>query len=283
MTRLSDLIRVDHSRRDAAIRLDDGLLAHAENLVDAFTPTHSSLAILWNVQKAVLANAPQQRRAMIWHGVYGSGKSHLGVLVGELLRRGMSSKAMHGFLDRLRNLGESKLAEALETTFHASNDADSRPYLVVTLYGSPAPTLQNSLLEGLYQTLISTPGLDPNEIMPKTEFNAALDRLKLILELHPDYRSRPLAHWSIQSAAFNPEELESQLLAFDPDALDAFKSWHPKVSAGALFDPQAFGGMGVTDAFLEAAMVLKREHGFNGIAVIWDEFGYAIENLVTIH
>ncbi len=281
MTRLSDLIRIDHSLRDAAIRLDDGLLVHAEKLVDAFTPTHSSVSILLNVQKAVLANASQQLRAMIWHGVYGSGKSHLSVLVGELLSHGTSSESMRGFLVRLRNVGESKLADALETTFHPIGDPDARPYLIVTLYGSPAPTLQNALLEGLYQTLLTTPGLDPDKIIPKTEFSAALERLNTILEIHPDFRSKPLSHWNIQSAAFNLDELETQLTGFEPEALDAFKVWHPKVSAGALFDPQALGGKGVTEAFLEAAAALKREHGFNGIAVIWDEFGYAIENLIN--
>ncbi len=51
MTKLSDLVVVDHSRRDAAIRLDDGLLIKSEALVDAFTPTHSSVAVLLNTQK----------------------------------------------------------------------------------------------------------------------------------------------------------------------------------------------------------------------------------------
>ncbi len=63
--------------------------------------------------------------------------------------------------------------------------------------------------------------------------------------------------------------------------MEAFRSWHPKVSAGAAFDPQALGGKGVTDAFAEAAAVLTRDHGYNGIAVIWDEFGYALENMIS--
>ncbi|WP_295399360.1 hypothetical protein [uncultured Thiocystis sp.] len=279
MTKLSDLVVIDYSSRGSAIRLDDGL-TKSEALVDAFTPTHSSVAVLLNTQKAVLANASQQSRAMIWHGVYGSGKSHLGVLIGELLRRGTTTGAMRGFLDRLRNLGQAKLADAIKTTFHPNDDPDARPYLIVTLYGSPAPTLQNALLEGLYLTLRRTPGLDPERIIPKTEFAAARERLTVILELHPAYRQAPLSNWQIQSSAFNLEELENQLIGFDPDALEAFRSWHPKVSAGAAFDPQALGGKGVTDAFAEAAALLTRDHSYNGIAVIWDEFGYALDNLI---
>jgi hypothetical protein len=277
MTRLCDIVTI--ARRDAAIRLDDGLSAHAEILVDAFTPTRSSISILTHIQKAVLANAPQQSRSIIWHGIYGSGKSHLGVLVGELLRSGIGTNAMLGFLDRLRNLGESRLSEEIKTTFHALGDQDARPYLVVTLYGSPAPTLQNALLEGLYRTLRDTNGLDPQVIIPKTEFAAALERLAVILAHEPAFADRPLSDWQIRSAAYNLEELRLQLSGFVPEALEAFKEWHPKVSAGSAFDPQALGGMGVADAFREAGTALARDHGYNGIAVIWDEFGYALESL----
>lgn len=277
MTRLCDI--VTFARRDAAIRLDDGLSGHAEALVDAFTPTRSSVAILTHIQKAVLGNAPQQSRSIIWHGIYGSGKSHLGVLVGELLRNGIGTNAMRGFLDRLRNQGESRLSEEIKTTFHALGDQDARPYLVVTLYGSPAPTLQNALLEGLYRALWDTDGLDPQTIIPKTEFAAALERLAVILAHEPAFADRPLSDWQIRSAAYNLEELGSQLSGFVPEALEAFKEWHPKVSAGSPFDPQALGGMGVADAFREAGTALARDHGYNGIAVIWDEFGYALESL----
>ncbi|MBV5275044.1 MAG: hypothetical protein JZU52_15840 [Lamprocystis purpurea] len=281
MTRLCDIVNVDASRRDAAIRLDDGLSGRARALVDAFTPTHSSIGILSHLQKAVLANAQKEWRAMIWHGVYGSGKSHLGVLVGELVRNGTGTDAMMGFLDRLTSQGESRLCESIKTTFHPLGNPDSRPYLVVTLYGSPAPTLQHALLEGLYRALSDTDGLDPQAIMPKTEFAAALERLATILEHEPGYRSKPLADWDVRGAAFNLDEMETQLRSFDPEALETFKVWHPKVSAGAQFDPQALGGKAVSDAFLEAAATLSRAHGYNGIAVIWDEFGYALENLIN--
>lgn len=281
MTQLFELVRIDRARRDAAIRLDDALLAQAETLVDVFTPTHSSIAILRNLQRAVLASAPRESRVMIWHGVYGSGKSHLGVLIGELLRRGTTTEAMRGFLTRLSNLGESALSEALATTFHRVDDLDARPYLILPLYGSPAPSLQNALLEGLYKTLDATPGLDPAAIVPKTEFTAALERLRAILDMHEAYRRQPLSDWGVSTSAFNLDELEQQLVNFDPEALEAFRHWHPQVSAGAAFDPQAFGGKGVSEAFREATATLKEKHNYNGIAILWDEFGYALENLLS--
>jgi hypothetical protein len=281
MTELRDIVSIDHGSRPAAIRLDDALVGGAGNLIDAFTPTQSSATILRHLQRAVLPNARKEYRAMVWHGVYGSGKSHLGVLVGHLLANGSGGPEMQRFLDRLANQGEPGLRNEIESTFLAVNDPDARPYLVVPLYASDAPSLQSSLLEGLYRAIESTDGLDPANILPKTEYAAARERLGVILELHPEHRGTPLSQWNILCAAFNPDELDRELENVSPEALEAFKQWHPKVSAGAPFDPQDYGGKRFVDAYREAAEVLARHHGYKGIAVIWDEFGYAIESMIA--
>jgi len=280
MTMLRDIVRPAASVNSAAVRLEDGLAIDAKALINSFTPTKSSIAILRHIQSAVLPGAGQEKRAMIWNGVYGSGKSHLAVLIGYLLENGASDSLISPFLDKLKNQGEGALCREVETTFLSESDPDANPYLIVTLYGSPAPTLHNALLERLHQTLRDTEGLDPSSIMPKTEFAAANERLKTILELHPDYRQKPLSSWSIRCTAYNLEELEDQLEAVEPEALEAFKEWHPKVSAGAIFDPEDFGGTNVIGSFVEAAKNLSANHGYKGIAVIWDEFGYALENLI---
>ncbi len=280
MTELRDIVTIDHGSRPAAIRLDDALASGAGDLVDAFTPTRSSIAILRHLQRAVLPNARTEFRAMVWHGVYGSGKSHLGVLVGHLLGCGSGGREMHRFLDRLANQGEAGLRSEIESTFLPADDPDARPYLVVPIYASDAPTLQSSLLEGLYWTIESTDGLDPAQVLPKTEYGAARERLGMILELHPEHREKPLSEWGIHCAAFNLEELDRELDNVSPEALEAFKQWHPKISAGAPFDPQDYGGKRFVDAYREAAEVLSRDYGYKGIAVIWDEFGYAIESMI---
>jgi len=281
VTKLRDIVTIDHGSRPAAIRLDDALAGGAGDLIDAFTPTRSSIAILRHLQRAVLPNARKEFRAMVWHGVYGSGKSHLGVLVGHLLGCGSGGPEMQRFLGRLANQGETGLKSEIESTFLPDDDPDARPYLVVPLYASDAPTLPSSLLEGLYRAIDATDGLDPASILPKTEYGAARERLEMILEHHPEHRETPLSHWDIHCAAFNPAELGRELDNISPAALEAFKKWHPKVSAGALFDPQDYGGKKLVDAYREAADALAGEHGYKGIAVIRDEFGYAIESLIA--
>ncbi len=280
MTELRDIVTVDHGSRPAAIRLDDALASGAGELIDAFTPTRSSVAILQHLQRAVLPDARTELRAMVWHGVYGSGKSHLGVLVGHLLANGSGGPEMQRFLDRLANQGETGLRREIESTFLPSGDSDARPYLVVPVYASDAPDLQSSLLEGLYRAIEFTDGLDPAQILPKTEYAAARERLAMILEHNPEHRDESLSKWGIECAALNPRELDCELENISPEALKAFKQWHPKVSAGARFDPQDYGGKGFVDAYREAAGVLTRDHGYKGIAVLWDEFGYAIESMI---
>jgi hypothetical protein len=280
VTELRDIVIVNPSNRPAAIRLDDALAGNAPPLIGAFTPTRSAIAILRHLQRAVLSDARREQRAMVWFGVYGSGKSHLGVVVGHLLAHGCGAPEMQDFLGRLASQGETALRREIESTFPPARQPHARPYLVVSVYASDAPDLLSNLLEGLYRAIESVDGLEPGDILPKTEYAAARERLAKILEHEPAHAKTPLSHWGVECAALDPEELHVELQDVSPEALQAFKQWHKKVSAGAEFDPRDFGGKGVVDAYIEAANALVRGHGYQGIAVLWDEFGYAVESML---
>jgi hypothetical protein len=280
VTELRDIVVVNPSNRPAAIRLDDSLAGNAAPLIDVFTPTRSAIGVLRHLQRAVLSDARKEQRAMVWFGVYGSGKSHLGVVVGHLLAYGCGAPEMQDFLGRLASQGETTLRREIESTFPPADQPHARPYLVVSVYASDAPDLLSNLLEGLYRAIESVDGLEPGDILPKTEYAAARERLAKILEHEPAHAKTPLSHWGIECAALNPEELDVELQDVSPEALQAFKQWHKKVSAGAEFDPRDFGGKGVLDAYIEAADALVQGHGYQGIAVLWDEFGYAIESML---
>jgi hypothetical protein len=283
VTKLRDIVAVNPSNRPAAIRMDDALAGNAAPLIGAFTPTRSAIAVLRHLQRAVLSDARKELRAMAWFGVYGSGKSHLGVVVGHLLAHGCGTPEMQVFLGRLESQGETILRRDIESTFPPADQPDARPYLVVSIYASDAPDLHSNLLESLYRAIESVDGLEPTDILPKTEYAAARERLAKILEHEPAHAKTPLSQWDIECAALNPEELDVELQDISPEALQAFKRWHPKVSAGAEFDPRDFGGKGVVDAYIEAADTLVQAHGYQGIAVLWDEFGYAVESMLRQH
>lgn len=147
MTTISNVIKLDKSNtQGAAVLLEDGL--YDKNLVANFSPTHSSIVVLEKLSQAVLPGASKDQRAMNWYGSYGSGKSHLGTLIGQLLRDGAHTSSFDEFLRKLENFGEAHLVNTLKKSFLSPSDPDSKPYLIVPLYASQTPSIPAKLMEG---------------------------------------------------------------------------------------------------------------------------------------
>ncbi|MDM8559621.1 hypothetical protein [Candidatus Parabeggiatoa sp. HSG14] len=283
MTKLRDIIELDQTHsQDAAIVLDYGLYNH--DLVGAFTPTNASVNILKQLVRAVLPGVPQEQRAMNWFGSYGSGKSHLGVLAGQLLRDGAHTPEFTKFLRKLENFGENKLAEELRNTFMPLDDPDAKPYLLVPLYASQTPSLQTKLLEGLYKALKNHvkkhPKLDIKEILPTTEYDAAFYRFGEIIKNSTHYQNVDLSEWSLAGDYFTTEEMAIGLKRHEPPALKTFCLWHECVCHDAKFRPTDAGGKSFVEAYKEAGKNLAAKYHYGGIAIIWDELGNALEDLM---
>ena len=281
MTSLNDLIQINPVSRDnpTAIKVDNGLCNH--NLVDSFSPTKSAVAVLTHLQKAVLPTATQEQRALNIFGSYGSGKSHLAVVMAHLLRDGSGDIAFENFFEKLRNFGEPTLAENLKNTFLNTNDVDAKPYLLVSLYGSKTPSMGSMLMEGLYDVLERHPTLNPADILPATEYDVCVKRFETMVENKPEWAKANLSEWDLAQHYFDTEEMVDDLKNHQPVALETFKNWHQKACAGAMFNPATEGGSNFIDAYFEAGKNLAEKHGYGGIVVLWDELGLALENLIS--
>ena len=106
---LGDLVSIQTGA--AAIVLSEGL--NQKELISSFVPTVSSLEVLKHIQNAVQYGAHQQDRAINCFGIYGSGKSRLAVLIGQMLRDGVHSPEFSNFLDRLISINEESFAKKL--------------------------------------------------------------------------------------------------------------------------------------------------------------------------
>lgn len=279
MTTLADIVYPDTTHiRDAAIVLDEGL--GKPGYVQAYTPTHSAIKIFEHLSQAVLPSATKEKRAMNWHGPYGSGKSHLGVVIGRLLRDGANSPEFSDLLGKLNNLGEYQLAQKLRSTFlDPQTDPDAKPYLLISLNTSGGQPIPHQLVEALYRTLQEEPKLRDKKILSKTEYDAAYERLQEIVRSSPKYQNAELSEWNLTQDYLTTAEMASDLKHHDPTAYKTFLAWHEAVCHGAPFNPANYGGKKFIDAYLEAGKNLV-EYGYSGIAIIWDEFGHALEELL---
>lgn len=278
MVTLGDIVQPDGKQvKDAAISLDKGL--HNAGYVSSYTPTKSAIEIFKRLTGAVLPNAPKEMRAMNWHGPYGSGKSHLGVVIGRLLRDGVGSDEFAELLRKLENLNEVELAGDLRHTFMDRSDKDAKPYFIISLYRSSEHPLSHQLLEALYRGLREDDSLREAQILSKTAYDAAYQRFDEIIHGAPFLRNAEMSQWGLTQNYLTTAEMVADLKNHDYTAYSVFLDWHKAVCLGAPFDPATFGGKRFIEAFVEAGKNLSAL-GYGGIAVIWDEFGHVLEHLI---
>jgi hypothetical protein len=278
MTVLADIIEINTTQTDAAIDLNRSL--DNQNLIRCFAPTKAAINVFEHICKAALPQATQEQRAINLFGNYGSGKSHTAVILAQLLRDGCEGVAFSGLFQRLNNFGEVELAKRLSNTFLKASDPDAKPYLLVSLYGSDAPTLSAQLMEGLYDALERHPSLNHQAILPTTEYEVAVKRFDEMVNNNPALNNAALPRHLAKDYS-DTKEMRVYLEQHRPEALTVFKAWHKEVCHGALFNPANDGGKGFIDAYKEAGKNLYEQHNFSGIVIVWDEFGFALEDLLN--
>lgn len=276
MTHLRDLIQINQHSSDAAVNLARSLSNH--NLVESFSPTKAAVMVLKHLQEAVLPAAPQQNRALNVFGSYGSGKSHLSVVIAQLLRDGCGDVSFSHFFERLNHFGEVQLAEKLNNTFLAQNDKDAKPYLLVSLEGQGLPSIGSVLMKELYDA-VKRRGLDPAEILPATEYDVCIKRFEEICRNSPELTNADLSQWNLHQYLTTAYLLDA-LKSHDPDSLETFKYWHKAVCLGSEFNPVNEGASNFISAYAEAGKNLAEKYSFAGILIVWDEFGGALEDLL---
>ena len=278
MTQLQNLIEINNTGTPAAIVVGQSLNNH--NLVDKFAPTKAAVTLLTHIQKAVQTEATQEQRALNIHGSYGSGKSHTAVVIAQLLRDGCGDSEFTHLFERLGHFGAADLADKLKNTFLPADDDDAKPYLLVSLYGSGTTSLGAKLFEGLYNALERHPHLNHAEILPTTEYQACINRFETIVSKSPEFANAELSQWQLAEHFLTTEDMVDGLKHHQPAALELFKRWHEEISCGMAFNPTSEGGSNFISAYFEAGKNLA-DKNFRGIVVVWDEFGLALEELIS--
>ena len=197
----------------------------------------------------------------------------------QLLRDGASSDGFSKLIARLAQADKKSLAQSLKSTFLPKEDADAKPYLLVSLYASGTTSLGAKLMEGLYDALQRERHLDIKEILPSTEYEVCVQRFEEMAAENPNFVNADLSEWGLDDY-FSTEDLVVDLRNHQPLALDVFLRWHEKVCFGQAFDISQAGGKNFIEAYLEAGKNLAEKYHFGGIVVLWGEFGNALEDLI---
>lgn len=208
------------------------------------------------------------RRSRLITGTYGTGKSHLALVLANIYRLGVDSEAVTRVISRLRSKWPGK-AEKLCTERRALEG----DFLIVLLNGDEG-SFGDSLLLALDRALAQA---ELSDLMPDTAFSAARARLAELRDKHPDTYRRAedvCRDYGFQSISVLEELLEKKT----SDAYEKFCKIHEEVCSGARF--YHHHSMEPADVYQAAARRLTAEGCRAGIVVIWDEFGRYMERVL---
>lgn len=278
MTFLADIIKINEGQTDAAIDFTRDL--KRPNLISGFSPTKSTIKVFEHINDAVQPGAKQQQRAINLHGAYGSGKSHLAVVLAQLLQHGSDAPGCDLLLKHIEQFASVSLAQNLKNTFLASTDKDARPYLVIYLNGLAAASIPDALMENLCDALKRHPSLNLETILPKTEYEACISCFNDMV-LHTSELEHADLPSHLATDFLTTRDMVVGLGRHNSLALKTFKAWYNHIVYGQTFNPANHGSKTFIEAYVEAGKNLAQQHHFGGIVVIWDEFGFTLEDLLT--
>lgn len=248
-----------HFQRSINLTYDRGNADYVRGYIPTERGAQALATILYNTTAADRI----QDRAHILHAPYGSGKSLLSLVLSAIISGDEDcATAVDVVVDRLqRHYPHS--AEAVRTYQNAH-----RRLLPVILSGDES-TFAVALTRALTRTLSS---LGLSDFHPRTQFVAALHTIEMWERLYPDVHRR-LQEYLVERGQKLSTFVDALHVA-RIDALALFEGIYPQLTAGARFD--GYANVTLTDAFHDTATTL-RDVGYDGICIIWDEFGRFME------
>jgi hypothetical protein len=272
MTKLCELVTVSDDERpfiDFESSLDN------DHVVAGYVPVKSTMDVLTFLNQAAASHTPQGR-AVICFGQYGTGKSRLCAVLARFFRDGFESPALLPIWQRLHRRGETATLESLRKGLRPGGGA-WHPWLVVTVYAQGGGgTLSATLIRALFKA-IRRAGLDA-DILGHTIYHTAACRLEQMIKSGAAYVAAPASSFA------TAEQLQRALgQDLDDTALEEFRAFHREATHGVEFEDFLHGSgataMEAPDVYIVVAERIQ-SFGYDGIVVIWDEFGFAIEQLL---
>ncbi len=231
-----------------------------DDKIKNFIPTISFLDLAEEILNSI--SGIGKRRARLLVGAYGRGKSHyLLVLLSLLFRK--DTMLFGAVLDKMKAVNPPLYEYTMD---YINSDKKLLPVIVA---GNSA-NLQQSLLNALQQALRNE-GL--SDIMPETNFSAAINTITLWQTDYPDTYAR-----FVKELVEPINDYMVALGEFDTNAYNKFTKLYPMLTSGGTFNP--FVGFDVIEVYEKVVDKLS-DIGYNGVYVIYDEFSKYLESSIA--
>ena len=264
MQQLKELVAISKNFQTAVnLRLD----REDADKFREYIPTSSSAALLRQFFENILQRKGKSASVLI--GPYGKGKSHLLLVLLALLEQ-QYPEVQEEVLEKIGKIDPSCAGAARKVM-------KKGPYLTA-LVSDSGGSMNTAFLLALREALER--GHLP-ELMPESYFGEAVKcierwkkefpetylKLNSILENSSSYLKR--------GETEPAKQLEKELKAFREEALRKFQQIYPQLTAGTNFVPLI--NMDASVLYQQVNRKLCREHGYQGIYVVFDEFSKYLE------
>ena len=235
--------------------------------VKKYIPTKASVAVIDAYIDSVIKRGGNRSSILI--GPYGKGKSHTLFVVVSILSDAdeKNEKYYSDLIDRI-NVIDPSTAEKIRTI--RNNKVRLLPVIVNDRYLD----IRQAFLASLREALLHA-GLE--RIMPENYYQCCLDTINRWNTEYPATYSAYVEY--IHSKGEKTSDFESQIAQFNPAALELFRDCHRIILSGAEFDPLLSSD--VASLYSEVAQSLKTESRYNGLFIVFDEFGKYLESVVS--
>ncbi len=232
------------------------------NKVKGFIPTEVAREIILDLGKKLHPSSDLRSRMVM--GTYGTGKSHLALVLLNFFAQSFETPELQIIVD--------KLDPDTQLLLRKYRSQIPKKFLIVNLYGDEGD-IADALMMGL-RLALEKEGLD--YLLPPSAFDAALKRITEIEESYADNFS--ILKDKVEENGMSVDELKTRLKKYQKKAFDLFREIHPLFSAGGRFEYTTM--LTPTDFYNSVVKELIDKHNFSGIAVFWDEFGHKMGEVV---
>jgi len=234
-----------------------------------YIPTDNGIKVIEQVFDYL--NPHVSTRPIILTGTYGTGKSHLALVIANLLRRTSDDEVWKSLINKIDaqwSAASKKISDVKQLY--------GKPYLIVYLEAENidwGPGFFDSALVLALKEALQREGIE--HVTPTTAFDTAQQRIKEIKSF--DHSFKLLEQEVAKKQYYSVDNMELKLKKHDKQALDDFSEIHKEVCAGAPFD--RFSGISAAGAY-DSIVEALREEGYGGILLIWDEFLPVLRKLI---
>lgn len=241
--------------------------------ISSFIPTIKSAEILEQILDSLNDEnkTSDLKRSNILVGSYGTGKSHLTLLLSYILRNDKNKKVvLKPILEKINNLSSALRQKIL--------DFIDKKYLIVNISGN-LESFEKILMLSLKEAL-KNEKLD-EKINLKTKFDAAIKKINNWKELYPEQFDNFINEFNkalSNKKNTNADHIISELKILNSKYYEVFLKVYSKLTYGSNFDENF--DIAVTDIYREVSEKIKK-YGYEGIIVIFDEFGKYFEKYAS--